>query len=110
MATVWNGDASVRVVRLSRVESGRGWLDDGQAVIEIDLPDGDTQLTTGWYLLVAGWMPAKSAVLAGRPAKLASENIRDTFPPDTPALNDRLMGRGERKGNFISRLLGWRGM
>lgn len=92
------------------VHDGRGWLDDGEVVIEIGLPDGDTRLTAGWYLSVAGWIPAKKAALAGRPVKLASENIRDMFPPDTPALNDRLMGKGERRGNVISRLLGWRGM
>ena len=109
-ATVWNADASARVVRLSRVEPGRGWLDDGQAVIEISLPDGDTRLAAGWYLAVEGWIPAQKAVLAGRPVTLASENIHDMFPPDTPALHDRLMGKGERKGTFLSRLLGWRGM
>lgn len=109
-ATVWNSDTSARVVRISRVGPASVWLDDGEVEIEVDLPDRESDLDIGWYLHVTGWMPARRATSRGRTLKLGGENVRDAFPPHTPALNDRLTGRGERKRGVISRLLGLRGL
>lgn len=110
-ATVWNADTSARVVRVSRREGGIAWLNDGEGDIEVALPESvPPALNTGWYVHVAGWVPARRAARKGRAAKLRAANVRDVFPPGTSALNDRLVGRGDRKPGFVSRLLGLRGL
>jgi hypothetical protein len=109
-ATIWNPDTTARVVRLSRVEPGRGWLDDGEVAIEVDLPDPNSPPGAGWYLSVSGWVPARRAVLKGRSVRLGAESVQDVFPPEAPAVADRMMGRGERRAGLIARLLGLRGL
>ena len=109
-ATTWNADKSARVVRVSRVAPGSAWLDDGDGEIEAELPDHLTALDAGWYLHVSGWMPARRAATRGQTVKISAAKVLDAFPPHTPALNDRLAGKGERKAGFVSRLLGLRGL
>ncbi|WP_341940848.1 hypothetical protein [Microbacterium sp. LWH10-1.2] len=107
--TVWSADTSARVVRVARVEPGRAWL-DGDHEIEVILPARVTDLDTGWYLHVTGWVPAARAVSKGESVTLDADHVLDAFPPHTPALDDKLAGRGERRPRFFSRLLGLRGM
>lgn len=109
-ATTWSADTSARVVRVARLDPGVVWLDDGDGEIEVHLPDGVAALDVGWYLHVTGWIPARRAATRGRTAKLGAENVRDAFPPNTPALTDRLMGRGGRKPGLVGRLLRLRGL
>nr|WP_091737755.1 hypothetical protein [Microbacterium azadirachtae] len=109
-ATIWNPDTTARVVRLSRAEPGRGWLDDGEVAIEVNLPDQKTPPGAGWYLSVTGWVPARRAALKGRIVRLGAESVQDVFPPDAPAVTHRMMGRGERRPGVIARLLGFRGL
>lgn len=109
-ATTWNADPSARVVRVSRLEPGVAWLDDGDTEISVDLPDAIASLEAGWYLHVTGWMPARRATRKGQTVTLSTANVRDAFPPHTPALNDRLTGMGDRKPGFVSRLLRLRGL
>jgi predicted exporter len=108
-ATAWNGDSSARVVLVMRVEPERVRLDDGETEIELDLPEPIRHLSAGGYALITGWIPAKRAAAKGRTVELRAEDVRDVFPAYTPALNDRLMGRGARAPGFISRLFGFRG-
>jgi len=61
------------------------------------------------FVHVTRWTAARRAASSGEAVKLGSENVRDAFPPGTPALADRLMGKGERRPGFVSRLLGLRG-
>lgn len=110
-ATTWNADASARVVRIARVEQGVARVIDGELEIDIPLPDDvPPDVSAGWYLHVARWVPARRAAKKGQTVKLGIEDVRDVFPPHTPALNDRLTGRGDRKAGRVSRLLGLRGM
>ncbi|MHC9042966.1 hypothetical protein ACYX8G_00180 [Microbacterium saperdae] len=109
-ATIWNADKSARVVRVARVDSASAWLDDGHGEIEVELPAQCEPLEAGWYLHVSGWMPARRAATKGQKVKISAENVRDAFPPHTPALDDRLTGRGERNARLVSRLLGLRGL
>ena len=108
-ATLWSADASARVVRVARIDPGVVWLDDGDVQIEVQMPDGMAPLDVGWFVHVTQWTAARRAARGGEAVRLGSENVRDAFPPGTPALADRLMGRGERRPGFVSRLLGLRG-
>lgn len=109
-ATTWNADRTARVVRVARLTSGVAWLEHEDVEFEVRLPDGLAGVEAGCYLHVTGWAPAARAAKRGRTVRIGAENVREAFPPETPAIVDRLMGRGDRPPGFVSRLFRMRGL
>lgn len=109
-AVTWNADTSARVVRVARLDSGVARLDHEGVEFEVRLPDDIPAVGVGWYLHVAGWAPAARAAKKGETVRISAENVREAFPPETPAIADRLWGRGDRRPGLVSRLLRMRGL
>jgi len=109
-AVTWNADRTARVVRVARLGPGVAWLEHEGVEFEVRLPDDIPAVGVGWYLHVAGWVSAARAAEKGRTVRIGAESVREAFPPETPAVADRLMGRGERKSGLMSRLLRMRGL
>jgi len=109
-ATTWNADRTARVVRVARLGPGGAWLEHEGVEFEVRLPDDIPAVGVGWYLHVEGWASAARAAEKGRTVRIGAENVREAFPPETPAVADRLMGRGDRRPGLVSRLLRMRGL
>ncbi len=109
-AVIWSADRTARVVRVAWLASGVAGLEHEGVEFEVRLPDDIPGVGVGWYLHVTGWAPAARDAEKGRTVRIGAENVRELFPPETPAVADRLMGRGERKPGLVSRLLRMRGL